>query len=177
MRIPWKMGLTCSALGLVVLLAAACGSDHSAARRARSGSSGGAGAGSVAAPGVAEDRDLNAAVSLSPKATLFDLKFRLTGAPVVGRSGSVELVVAPVGNVAFDSVHLSLRPGEGLRLLSDSGLDSGATAAGEALRYQIQYLPDAAGVLTLGVTLVVDAENNSLSRTYTIPLIAVPASG
>jgi hypothetical protein len=175
MRTPKKVWLVSAALGLAVVVIAACGSDPGpAARRARNA---GGSAGGVAAPGTAQDPDLNAAVSLSPKATLFDLKFKLTRAPVVGRPGTVDLVVVPAGSVAFESVHLNLRASEGLRLLSDASLDSGETAVGEALRYEIQFMPDAAGVLTLGVTLVVDAESSSLSRTYTIPLIAAPAPG
>jgi hypothetical protein len=174
MRTPKKLWQVSAALGLALILIAACGSDSGSARRARNP---GGSAGGVGAAGSVQDPDLNAAVSLSSKATLFDLKFKLASAPVVGRPGRVELIVAPTGSVAFESVHVNLRPGEGLRLLSDGSLDSGETAAGEALRYEIQFMPDAAGVLTLGVTLVVDAENSSLSRTYTIPLIAAPAPG
>jgi hypothetical protein len=161
-------------VGLAGLLLAGCGSDRAQSRRARAGANPAAG---VASPGAAEDADLNAAVSLSPAATLFSLKFKLDSGPVVGKAGSVILVVIPTGNVAFDRVHVSLRPGDGLRLLSDSSLDSTESAGGDPLRFEIQFMPDAAGVLTLGVTLVVDAENNSLTRTYTIPLIAVPATG
>lgn len=160
-------------VGLAAVLLAGCGSDRAQSRRSRAGANPAAG---VASPGAAEDADLNAAVSLSPAATLFGLKFKLASGPVVGKPAIVDLVVIPTGNVAFERVHISLRPGEGLRLLSDSSLDSAESAAGEALRYEIQFMPDAAGVLTLGVTLVVDAENNSLTRTYTIPLIAVPAA-
>ncbi|MFO1402481.1 MAG: hypothetical protein U1F06_08705 [Steroidobacteraceae bacterium] len=174
MRTSRNVAAQAATLGIAVLLLAGCGADHASARRARGGANPGAG---VAAPGAAEDPDLNTAVSLSPSATLFGLKFKLAAAPTVGKPGVVYLVLVPTGNVAFDRVHMSLRPGEGLRLLSDSSLDSADTTAGEPVRYEIQVMPDAAGVLTLGVTLVVDAENNSLSRTYTIPLIAAAAKG
>lgn len=167
--------LTFAAAGsIALLLLAGCGADRRSAHRARGAASPGAG---VAAPGAAEDPDLNAAVSLAPAGTLFGLKYKLAAAPTVGKPGTVVLVLVPAGNVAFDRVHMNLRPGEGLRLLSDSSLESTDTAAGDPLRYEIQYRPDVAGVLTLGVTLVVDAENNSLSRTYTVPLIALPATG
>lgn len=174
MRTPRNICARIGALGLVVGVLAGCGADGTPARRARGASGPTAG---VVAPGAAEDPNLNAAVSLSSAANLFGLKFKLAEAPVVGKPGAVDLVLVPTGNVAFDHVHISLRPGEGLRLLTDSSLESNETAAGEAVSYGVQYMPEAAGVLTLGVTLVVDAENNSLSRTYTIPLIARPAKG
>jgi hypothetical protein len=161
-------------IGLAVLTLVACGPDRSQSRRAHAGSGAGAG---VASPGAADDADLNAAVSLSPAPTLFGLKFKLATGPVVGQPATVDLVVIPTGSVAFDRVHLSLRPGDGLRLLSDNSLDTTDTTAGEPIRYEVTLVPDAAGVLTLSVTLVVDAESSSLTRTYTIPLIAVPAAG
>jgi hypothetical protein len=167
-----KIGVLSCVVGLALALVA-CDSDRTHARRARTG----APAAGVASPGAAEDPDLSSAVSLSPTSTLFALKFKLATGPVVGQPSRVDLVVIPTGNVAFDRVHVSLRPGDGLRLLSDESLDSTNLAAGEPIRYEVTVMPDAAGVLTLGVTLVVDAESNSLTRTYTIPLIAVPAAG
>jgi hypothetical protein len=169
-----KTWVVSSVVGLAALMLAACGSDHVQSGRVSTGVKPGAG---VASPGAGEDADLNVAVSLSPAATLFGLKFKLTSAPVVGQPGTVTLVVIPTGNIALERVHVSLRPGEGLRLLSDSSLDSAEVAAGEPIRYEVQVMPDAAGVLTLGVTLVVDAESSSLTRTYTIPLIAISATG
>jgi hypothetical protein len=163
--------LTC-VMGLALTLTA-CDSDRAQSRRARA--SGNAGAG-VASPGAAEDADLNAAVSLSPAATLFGLKFKLGSGPVVGQPSTVDLVVIPTGNVVFDRVHVSLHPGDGLRLLSDNSLNTTDVAAGEPIRYEVTLVPDVAGVLTLSVTLVVDAESSSLTRTYTIPVIAVPAA-
>jgi hypothetical protein len=174
MRTPRNIQAVVGTLALAALALAGCGSDGASSHRSRGGTKPSA---VVVAPGAADDPGLNAAVSLSPAANLFGLKFKLAAAPVVGKAGTVDLVLVPTGNVAFEHVHMSLRPGEGLRLLSDSSMESAETAAGEALRYEIQYMPEAAGVLTLGVTLVVDAENNSLSRTYTIPLIAQPAKG
>lgn len=157
--------------GLAFALAA-CNSDHGQARRARTGGPAG-----VASPGAAEDPDLSSAVSLSPASTLFALKFKLAAGPVVGQPCKVDLVVIPTSNVALDRVHVSLRPGDGLRLLSDESLDTSELAEGEPIRYEVTVMPDVAGVLTLGATLVVDTESSSLSRTYTIPLIAVPAAG
>jgi hypothetical protein len=174
MHVRGNIWAVSAATGLAALMLAGCGSDRVQGRRAHAGAGPSAG---VPSPGAADDPELNAAVSLSPSSTLFGLKFKLDSAPVVGQPGSVDLVVVPTSGVAFDRVHVSLRPGDGLRLLSDSSLDSAETEAGEPLRYQVQFMPDSAGVLTLGVTLVVDAENTSLSRTYTIPLIAAAAAG
>lgn len=174
MQASGKTRVLSCVIGLAVLALAACGPDRSQSRRARAG--GGTGAG-VVSPGAADDADLNAAVSLSPASTLFGLKFKLASSPVVGKPAMLDLVVIPTGSVAFDRVHLSLRPGDGLRLVSDNSLDTTDTTAGEPIRYQVTLVPDAAGVLTLSVTLVVDAESSSLTRTYTIPLIAVPAAG
>jgi hypothetical protein len=172
MQASGKTRVLSCVIGFAVLALAACGPDRSQSRRA----GGGTGAG-VASPGAADDADLNAAVSLSPASTLFGLKFKLASSPVVGKPAMLDLVVIPTGSVVFDRVHLSLRPGDGLRLVSDNSLDTTDTTAGEPIRYQITLVPDAAGVLTLSVTLVVDAESSSLTRTYTIPLIAVPAAG
>jgi len=170
-RKTWVLSLL---VGLAALALVACDADRGQKRRAAGGASAGAG---VASPGAAEDADLNSAVSLSPAATLFGLKFKLASGPVVGQPSKVDLVVVPTSSVVFDRVHLSLRPGDGLRLLSDNSLDTTELAAGQPIRYEVTVVPDAAGVLTLSVTLVVDAESSSLTRTYTIPLIAVPAAG
>jgi len=159
MPTPSQFRAVSAALGLALLLLAGGGPDGAQPRRARSGADRATG---VTAASVAEDPDLSTAVSVSTGATLFGLKFKLAGAPLVGKPGSVDLLVVPAGNVSFDHVHMSLRAGEGLRLLSDSTLESDDTVAGEALRYEIRYLPEAARVLTLSVTLVVDAENSSM---------------
>jgi hypothetical protein len=155
-------------------LLAGCGSDRSPARPQHGQSSSAPRPGGAAPPA---DADLNDAVSASSGTALFKLKFKLNAGPVVGQPGTLELVVVPASGVKFDRVHLSLRPGDGLRLLSSSNLDSAETAAGEQVSYQVTLLPDTAGVLTLGVTVLVDAESNSLTRVYTIPVIAVPAAG
>lgn len=174
MNVPSKTSfLSLGALAAMLMLVA-CGSGESAKARVQPAKSAGAG---VAAPDAAADTDLSAAVGASSSATLFALKFKLEAVPVVGQAGTVSLVVLPVGNAGFDRVFMNLRPGDGLRLLSDTSLDTTGTPPGEPIRYDIRVEPVTAGVLTLGVTLVVDAEAQSLTRTYTVPLIAVPAAG
>jgi len=160
------------ALGLVL---AGCGESRQQVSRAP-GAGGSAVSAGRPAPAAADDAELNSAVSLAPSSTLFNLKFKLASAPEVGRPAQVVLVVLPAGNVNFDRVHITLRPGDGLRLLSDSALDTTEFVAGQPIRYEVTVQPDAPGVLTLSVTLGVDAESNSLTRTYTIPLVAVPAT-
>ena len=93
----------------------------------------------MVSPGAADDADLNAAVSLSPASTLFGLKFKLASSPEWGKPATLDLVVIPTGSVAFDRVHLSLRPGDGLRLLSDNSMDTTEPTAGEPIRARSRW--------------------------------------
>jgi len=121
---------------------------------------------------VSTDADLVSAVSAAGALAPVSLKFGMAQAPRVGQPQRIELVLVQQPGLDIDNLLVSLQAGEGLALESDRRFQS--PAAGATQRMAVTVRAGQAGLLNLAATVLVDTANSSVSRTFSIPLIAVP---
>jgi hypothetical protein len=113
-----------------------------------------------------------AAVSLGKAGPPVELKFELREAPEVGHPLDVDLALLP-DSPGLEHVYAKFQAGEGLELVDGGEL---ATAdkppQGVPIRHTVRVLPKRDGIFTLNATVGVDSETESLTRTFSIPVIA-----
>lgn len=148
--------------------------EHAAHAQARTGAERDADAAAAAA--TAEDADMVSAVSGVASVTPVGLKFKLREPPRVGQPLRLELALAQEPGLEIDSILVSLQPSDGLALESDRNIEFHAPLAGATQRMVVTLRAQQPGLLSLGATVLVDAGTTSLSRSFSIPLIAVPAA-
>ncbi len=175
---PMAMARWGMTLALTVL-AAGCGSGadqararHEAHEQAQAGA--GRSAAAVAAANAAE-ADFVTAVSSAQTTTPVVLKFRVQQPPHVGEPLQLELMLSQEPQVEISSMLISLQAGDGLSVLSERSFEFRAPKPGATQRMNVMLRADAAGVLSLGATVLIDSDTTSTARYFLIPLIAVPA--
>jgi hypothetical protein len=161
-------------------LLAGCGHSADSARAAHEAReqahNGAERAADAQAAATAEDADMVAAVSGVATVTPVGLKFKLREPPRVGQPLRLELALAQEPGLDIDSILVSLQPGDGLGLESDHSIEIRTPQAGATQRLVVTLRPQQPGLLSLGATVLVDAGSTSLTRNFSIPLIAVPAA-
>jgi len=162
------------ALGLaaMALLLVGCGASSDEARQRHDSAQAG---GTVAsAQPDDETADMVTAVGTAEGKQPVSLKFRLVTAPQVGQP--LELQVALVQDPKFelDGLKVWLHPRDGLQLKSASPIDFGKPALGASHMIPVTLLPQQNGVLSLGVTVMVDTERDSMTLSYTVPVLVLP---
>jgi hypothetical protein len=118
------------------------------------------------------DPDLVSAVSPGGSGPPIGLKFRLDTRPVVGMPAQLVLALIPTPGVEITHIHGSLQVADGLQLQSAHSFDIEAPQPGAPLRQDVTVVPQRNGVLSISATLVIDYNDGSVARTYSIPLIA-----
>ena len=103
------------------------------------------------------------------------MKFRLREPPRVGLPLRLELALAQQSGLDIDSIMVSLQPSDGLALESDRIIQIHGPQSGATQRLVVTLKPEQSGLLSLAAIVLVDAANSSTSRSFSIPLIAVPA--
>lgn len=126
-----------------------------------------------ALPSTPDDVDMVAAVSGSGNGTPISMKFRVTDRPLVGQGVPINLAITVDANSDVDRIMIALKPGEGLQLNSDPVVEIREPPKGAPQIIEINIQPTQAGVLTLEAIATVDSASSSLTRTYSIPLIAI----
>jgi hypothetical protein len=123
------------------------------------------------APGEA---DLVSAVSPGGSLSPVGLKFRVPEPPRVGQPLHLELVLSQEPGLDISHILVSVQPGEGLLLESARSIEFGAPAAGATQHIQVNLRPQQEGLLSLIATVLVDTGSSSVTRSFSIPLIAEP---
>jgi len=118
------------------------------------------------------DPDMVTAVSSARSTTPINMKFALSARPVVGTPVTLTVALIPAPDVGINHIHASFQPGDGLQLPADRVLDVNGPEAGQLIEQQLSVVPQQAGVLLLNATVLVDMDDGSLARGYTIPVIA-----
>jgi hypothetical protein len=124
------------------------------------------------APTATLDPDLVNAVSSANSTTPISMKFRIASHPLVGRPLTIEVALIPAQGVEFQHIHTSFQVGDGLQLSSERAYDVEQPAAGIPLEQELTVLPQQSGVLQINAIVTVDSDSGSISRTYSIPIIA-----
>lgn len=125
-------------------------------------------------PAAAEEAELVSAVTPGGSMSPVSLKFRIPEAPRVGQPLRLELVLAQEPGLDITHVLVSLQPGDGLTLESDRSMEFEVPPPGATHRIVVNLRPQQQGVLSLNATVLVDAGTTSLTRSFSIPLIAEP---
>jgi hypothetical protein len=124
---------------------------------------------------AATDVDMVSAVSAVASATPVSLKFRLSDPPLVGQALRLELALVQAPGLDIESMLVSLQPSDGLQVESGHIVEIQAPAVGTTHHIDVTVRPQEPGLLNLGATVLVNAGGVSLTRNFSIPLIAAPA--
>lgn len=122
------------------------------------------------------DADMVNAASPGGPGPPISLKFGLGGRPVVGEPLQIHVAMLPESPNAIRHLYGSFTPADGLTLQSQHSFELTDVADGVTLHQDITVVPQQAGILSLSATLIVDFDTGSVSRTFGIPLIAMPGA-
>jgi hypothetical protein len=155
---------------LACALAMGCGRGSDSAPRAGDG----AARLNSASASTSAEADLVSAVSSAGAAAPVGLKFKLASPPRVGQPLRIELVLNQQAGLDIDSLLVSLQPGDGLAIESEHSFEFQSPAAGATQRMTVMVRPQQPGLLSLGATVLIGTATASLTRSFSIPLIAAP---
>ena len=146
-----------------------------------------AGCGSGSAPGQAAARQQHAKIAradgLSPEMVSgvtppgagpfpVQVKFELQGRPDVAQPLDVDVVIVPVYGTV-DRVIGKMSADEGLDIVSGLQIPvADKPVEGTPIHHSVKVLPKRDGIFTLTAVLVVDSTGQSISQTFSIPVIA-----
>jgi hypothetical protein len=115
--------------------------------------------------------DMVAAVSASKTPSPVDVNFALAARPDVGKPVDLRIVLTP--NVELDRVYARFQPSDGLDLVK--GGETGhleRPAVGTDIDHTLTVTPKADGIFYVTATVISDSSTESVSRVYSIPIIA-----
>lgn len=124
--------------------------------------------------GANTEADLVSAVSSAGAAAPVGLKFKLAAPPRVGQPLRIDLVLNQQAGLEIESLLLSLQPGDGLAIESDHSFEFQSPPAGATQRMTVTVRAQQPGLLSLGATVLIGTASGSVTRTFSIPLIAAP---
>jgi hypothetical protein len=177
----YRLGAAAGVAAAIVVLLAACGQLPSGSQAA-TGSSGQSSAADNAAPAPADGQDADpdanmvSAVSAAGANGPVGVKFRIEARPVVGMPVKIIVALIPAANAQINHIHGSFLAGAGLTLQSERSFDVPEVHPGTALYRELTVVPEQTGVLNLNATILIQQDNGSQARTYSIPLIATDSS-
>jgi hypothetical protein len=115
--------------------------------------------------------DMVAGVSPSKAGPPVSLKFELREPPQAGQMLDVDIAVLP-GSPAINRLYGKFQGGEGLQVVDGGELPAiDKPAMGSVVRHVVRVLPKQDGIFTVSATVSVDLADDSISRTYSIPVI------
>ena len=120
------------------------------------------------------EADLVSAVSAAGSVAPVGLRFRVPEPPRVGQPLRLELVLTQQAGLDIDHLLVALQPGDGLAVESERSFEFQSPPAGATQRMAVTVRPQQPGLLSIGATVLVDSTNTSLTRSFSIPLIAAP---
>jgi hypothetical protein len=100
-----------------------------------------------------------------------ELKFDLRGRPVAGEPVDIDLAVIPTQDL--DRLYAMFQPGEGLELTKGGKLEEiSHPPVGVAISHTLTIVPQRDGVFYVSAVVLADSATESVTRSYSIPLIA-----
>ncbi len=115
--------------------------------------------------------DMITAVSAGKGGPPVGLKFELRTTPEAGKALEVDLAVIPDA-VAIERIQAKFQGGENLSVVEGGDLaDIEKPAQRSVIRHVVRVLPKQDGIFTLSATVTVDLANDSITRTFTIPVV------
>ncbi len=115
--------------------------------------------------------DMVAGVSPSKAGPPVALKFELREAPQPGQLLDVDIAILPDAP-AINRIYGKFQGAEGLDVVEGGELPAiDKPATGSVIRHLVRVLPKQDGIYTVNATVSVDLADDSISRTYSIPVI------
>jgi hypothetical protein len=112
-----------------------------------------------------------AGVSPSKAGPPIGLKFNLREPPQAGQMLDVDVALLPDAP-AINRIFAKFRAGEGLDLVEGGEMAAvEKPATGTVIRHVVRVLPKQDGIFTVSATVSVELADDSIMRTYTIPVI------
>jgi hypothetical protein len=163
-RVGWAVAVAGLLLGL-----SACGASSKSADAAHSKQT--SANKRVIDPSTRPPEDMVAAVSVGKGGPPVGLKFELRSTPQAGQPVDLDLAVLPDA-ASIDRIDGRFDGSENLALVE--GGDLGAVekpAQGSVIRHVVRLLPKQDGIFTLTAAVTVTLANDSITRTFTIPVV------
>lgn len=115
--------------------------------------------------------DMVAAVTAAKAGPPVEMRFELREPPQPGQPLDVDVVVLP--DVAgIERISGRFQSGDGFELIEGGELTPiEKPVAGTPIRHVLQLLPRKDGIFTVSATVSVDKSNETITRTFTIPVI------
>ena len=159
------------AVAALLLSLFGCGSskDSNAANTTKSASN--ASNKPVAEPGKLPPADMVAAVSAGKGGPPVELKFELRSSPQAGQALTVDFAILPDAQ-SIARVNARFDGSDGLELVDGGNMAAvDKPAQGSVIRHVIQLVPKQDGIYTVTAAVSVDLASDSITRTFTIPII------
>jgi hypothetical protein len=101
-----------------------------------------------------------------------ELKFELHQRPVVGQPVDIDFELIPI-SANLERVSARFQAEEGLELVGGSNIPQvEKPVEGAPIRHTVTIVPKRDGIFSVSVVVTVDSANQSLTRTFSIPVIA-----
>jgi hypothetical protein len=122
-------------------------------------------------PSNRSPEDMVTAVSAGKGGPPVGLKFELRSTPQAGQPFDVDFAILPNAQ-AIDRIDARFQGGEDLAVVEGGDLAAvEKPAQGTVIRHVVQLLPKEDGIFTVTAAVTVDLGNDSITRTFTIPVI------
>jgi hypothetical protein len=104
-----------------------------------------------------------------------ELKFDLRERPVVGEPVDIDLAIITARDL--ERVYANFQAGDGLQLTQGAKTPEIAhPAAGVPITHTLTVVPQREGVFYVSAVVLADSASQSVTRSFSIPLIAAPAA-
>jgi hypothetical protein len=165
MRNSWRWGLA-----LMLAALAGCGSADDAAQA--DGTSGASGTRKSLSPETARlTANMVSAVSAGTGTAPVEVKFEFGGRPEAGKPLEVSLVLIPT--TPLERLYARFQPGEGLELVKGEETEQFTRpVSGAPIAHTLTVIPQRDGIFTLHAVVLTDSQTDSVTRNFSIPLIA-----
>jgi hypothetical protein len=125
----------------------------------------------VVNPGDRPPEDMVAAVSAGKGGPPVVLKFELRSSPKAGEPLDLDFAVLPDAQ-SIERINAKFQGSDGLELVEGGDLEAvNKPAQGSVIRHAVRLLPKQDGIYTITAAVSVDLANDSITRTFTIPVI------
>jgi hypothetical protein len=114
--------------------------------------------------------DMVAAVSASKAGPPVGLKFELRQHPEAGQPLDVDIVIVPDAP-SIGRLYAKFQGGDALSVVDGEQLSLEKPAVGSVVRHVVRVVPKQDGIFSLSAMVSVDLANDSLTRTFSIPVI------
>jgi hypothetical protein len=160
---------------LAAALLGACGGGGSTQSQATPGqATASQGAGSARRAGAGEDTEFVAAFTTAPNQAPVELHFALRERPQVGQPVELALAVRPISPLNY--ILATVQADDGLVLVADEqSRRFERPKPGVVVPHSVRVVPQREGIFRVTVTLLAEAEQESIARTFVIPVIATAA--